>query len=164
MIFVTVGTHEQQFNRLIETMDKWAKMNDEEVIMQIGYSTYESKYCKWQKFFSYQEMIENVKKARIVITHGGPSSFIMPLQQGKIPIVVPRQYIYGEHINNHQFEFVKEVSNRYRNIIWLDDVANLGKTIENYDSISKENDRSIGTNNVLFCNKLINIVKGLVGK
>ena len=25
MIFVTVGTHEQQFNRLIEYMDQWLR-------------------------------------------------------------------------------------------------------------------------------------------
>lgn len=36
MIFVTVGTHEQQFNRLVEYMDKWAIKNDEEVVIQIG--------------------------------------------------------------------------------------------------------------------------------
>ena len=28
MIFVTVGTHEQQFNRLVQYMDKWAKLSE----------------------------------------------------------------------------------------------------------------------------------------
>ena len=32
MIFVTVGTHEQPFNRLVEYMDKWAGEHDEEVV------------------------------------------------------------------------------------------------------------------------------------
>lgn len=31
VIFVTVGTHEQQFNRLVEYMDKWAADHDEKV-------------------------------------------------------------------------------------------------------------------------------------
>ena len=30
MIFVTVGTHEQSFDRLIDYMDKWAGEHDEE--------------------------------------------------------------------------------------------------------------------------------------
>jgi UDP-N-acetylglucosamine transferase subunit ALG13 len=47
-------------------------------------------------------MLENVEKADIVITHGGPSSFIMPLQIGKIPIVVPRQKKYNEHTSLNQ--------------------------------------------------------------
>ena len=92
MIFVTVGTHEQQFNRLVEYMDKWAAEHDEKVVMQTGYSTYEPKHCEWDKLFPYQKMVEMVNEARVVITHGGPSSFIMPLQIGKTPIVVPRQY------------------------------------------------------------------------
>ena len=82
MIFVTVGTHEQPFNRLVEYMDWWAVEHDEEVVMQTGFSTYEPKKATWQKLFPYQEMIKKVDEARIVITHGGPSSFIMPLQIG----------------------------------------------------------------------------------
>ena len=31
------------------------------------------------------QMVKNVADARIVITHGGPASFIMPLQIGKTP-------------------------------------------------------------------------------
>ena len=105
MIFVTVGTHEQQFNRLIEYMDQWASRHGEAVLIQSGYSTYEPKVAKWSKLFSYSEMVKNVKEARIVITHGGPSSFIIPLQMGKTPIVVPRQKKYGEHVNDHQLKF-----------------------------------------------------------
>ena len=51
MIFVTVGTHEQPFNRLIQKIDELRKDNkiQEEVIIQTGFSTYEPKYCrKWQ--------------------------------------------------------------------------------------------------------------------
>lgn len=40
----------------------------------------------WSKLIPYQQMIKNVEDARIVITHGGPASFIMPLQIGKTPI------------------------------------------------------------------------------
>ena len=109
MIFVTVGTHEQPFNRLIECVDDLKKNGiiNEEVVMQTGYSTYEPKYCRWQKLFSYQEMLKLVGEARIVITHGGPSSFIMPLQIGKTPIVVPRRHEFNEHVNDHQVSFSK---------------------------------------------------------
>ena len=74
MIFVTVGTHEQSFNRLIEYIDELRKNQiiKEEVIIQIGFSTYEPKYCKWNRLYSYKQMNQYVKDARIVITHGGP--------------------------------------------------------------------------------------------
>lgn len=41
MIFVTVGTHEQPFNRLMKEIDKIALQldNEEEIIVQYGFST-----------------------------------------------------------------------------------------------------------------------------
>lgn len=98
MIFVTVGTHEQPFNRLIQKIDELKKDGtiQDDVIIQTGFSTYEPKYCQWSKLIPYQQMVKNVADARIVITHGGPASFIMPLQIGKTPIVVPRQHQFNE--------------------------------------------------------------------
>ena len=156
MILVTVGTHEQQFNRLVEYMDEWAGVHEEEVIIQIGYSTYEPKNAKWEKLYPFTKMLKLVEEARIVITHGGPSSFIMPLQVGKTPIVVPRQYKYDEHVNNHQVEFCKEVEDRMGTIVVVEDVENLESIIENYDETKKE--ENIINNNALFCINLESIV------
>ena len=159
MIFVTVGTHEQQFNRLVEYMDKWAAEHDENVIMQTGYSTYEPKHCEWDKLFPYQKMVEMVNEARVVITHGGPSSFIMPLQIGKTPIVVPRQYKYNEHVNNHQVKFCKEVESRMGTIVVVEDIEKLGGVIESYDEIKKEGNNT--SNNAKFCEELDSIVDAI---
>ena len=48
MIFVTVGTHEQPFNRLIQKIDELKKdgIINEDVIIQTGFSTYETSYKK----------------------------------------------------------------------------------------------------------------------
>ena len=163
MIFVTVGTHEQQFNRLIEYMDKWAIENDEEVIIQTGYSTYEPKNCKWQKLFSFQEMCKYVDDARIVITHGGPSSFIAPLQIGKTPIVVPR-YKFNEHVNDHQVNFCREVENRMGTIIVVEEIEKLGEILKKYDEIISGLGNAIKSNNTLFCKKLDAIVDEMFGE
>lgn len=65
MIFVTVGTHEQPFNRLIQKVDELKKdgVITEDVIIQTGFSTYEPKYCQWSKLIPYQQMIKNVADA-----------------------------------------------------------------------------------------------------
>ena len=78
MIFVTVGTHEQQFDRLIRYMDELDL--EEEVMIQRGYSHYEPLHCKWKNLLPYSEMTDYVARARIVITHGGPSSIMMPFR------------------------------------------------------------------------------------
>lgn len=62
MIFVTVGTHEQPFNRLIQKVDELKRdgIIKDDVVMQTGFSTYEPKYCKWSKLIPYQQMVKNV--------------------------------------------------------------------------------------------------------
>ena len=161
MIFVTVGTHEQPFNRLLECIDELKKENviTEEIVMQTGFSTYVPQYCEWKKLFPYNEMVEKVKNARIVITHGGPSSFIMPLQEGKIPIVVPRQKKYGEHVNDHQLEFAKEVEKRQNNIIVVTEMNLLKNVILNYDNIIKNMDTEHESNNTVFNKKFTELVE-----
>ena len=132
MIFVTVGTHEQPFNRLVQEIDNLKRdgVITEDVIIQTGYSTYEPKYCQWDKLIPYKQMIKNVEDARIVITHGGPASFIMPLQIGKTPIVVPRQKKFDEHVNDHQVDFCKEVEKRMGTIIVVEEVEKLGEMMK----------------------------------
>ena len=163
MIFVTVGTHEQQFNRLIKKMDSLAakKIIKEEVFIQTGFSSYEPKCCKWSQWLSYAEMEEKISEAHIVITHGGPSSFIMPLQLGKIPIVVPRAHEYDEHVNNHQVTFVKYVADKKKNIIPIYDVDDIELAIVNYDKLTSQMNREFGSNNERFVEDFEKIVDGL---
>lgn len=162
MIFVTVGTHEQQFNRLVKYMDNWAKLHSESVIIQTGYSTYLPRYASHSDFYSYQQMIQLVKDARIVITHGGPSSFIMPLEIGKIPIVVPRQSAFKEHVNDHQLRFTKEVKERHGTIIVIEDIMDLEKTIQEYDMENENKNAKFSGNNKRFCESLEKIINNLL--
>ena len=164
MIFVTVGTHEQPFNRLIKAVDELKRdgVITEDVIIQTGFSTYEPKYCQWSKLIPYQQMIKNVVDARIVITHGGPASFVMPLQIGKTPIVVPRQKKYDEHVNDHQVEFARNVSERMGTIIPVEDISDLGKIIKNYDEIVANMGHGMSSNNEKFCDELKKIVNELI--
>lgn len=161
MIFVTVGTHEQQFNRLIQEIDRLKREGIilDDVFMQIGYSTYEPQYCQWKKLISYDEMNEMYNKADIIITHGGPASFMKALELKKIPIVVPRQVKYDEHVNDHQVEFVKLVEERYNNIIGVYDINCLEKTIIHFKDIVNKKNISNMSHNKEFNEKLAAIIK-----
>lgn len=164
MIFVTVGTHEQPFNRLVKKIDELVSEGSikEHVVVQTGFSTYEPKNCEWHKMMSFEEMQRCLKDARIVITHGGPSSFIEALQFGKVPIVVPRQEQFHEHVNNHQVDFTKLIAKRMNNIIPVYDIDDLKMTIDNYDQIAKTKNAGESSNNKQFNVKLEKIVDGLV--
>ena len=166
MIFVTVGTHEQQFDRLVACMDRMKEQGilEEEVVIQTGFSTYEPKHCTWSKLLPYQEMVKNVEKARIVITHGGPSSFIMPLQIGKIPIVVPRQKQFGEHVNDHQLEFARAVAERQGTILLAEDMETLQRMLLQYDELVSGMSVGQSSNNEMFNKAFGDLVKGLLAE
>ena len=161
MIFVTVGTHEQPFDRLLKCIDKLIEEGTikEEVICQKGYTDYEPKNYKSEKLISYEKMQENIEKARIVITHGGPASFIAPLSIGKIPIVVPRKKDFNEHVNNHQLDFSKEVEKRMKNIIVAETDDEIEDAIVNYESKIEKMSNKNNSNNKVFCEKLSKVIE-----
>lgn len=160
MIFVTVGTHEQPFDRLISHIDELvaAGVIKEEVVVQIGFSNYEPKHCKWSKLLPHKEVKALVEEARIIVTHGGPASFMMPLELEKIPIVVPRRSSFSEHVNDHQVNFCKEVAQRNGNIIFVEDLEQLGETISNYENIVSGMSLENKSHNAKFNEKFIKMV------
>lgn len=160
MIFVTVGTHEQSFNRLIIKIDDLIEKHiiDEEVIIQVGYSTYNPKYAKFVPFINYSKMEELIKKARIVITHGGPASFMNVISMGKKPIVVPRQLKFKEHINDHQVDFTNKVLLNGYPIYRVMNIEDLEWIIKDYDDMDNYN---IHSNNEYFVSELAKIIKDM---
>ena len=164
MIFVTVGTHEQSFERLVKKVDelKRDKIIDEDVIIQKGYTDYEPRYCESYKLIGYNDMQKYLEDARIIITHGGPASFITPLTIGKIPIVIPRQKDFNEHVNNHQKDFVEQVVARDNSIIPCYNIDDLEKLIKEYDSIVENMKENYKSNNKLFCEKLDEEIKNIL--
>lgn len=96
-----------------------------------------------------------------ILTSGGPASFIMPLQIGKTPIVVPRQHQYNEHVNDHQVEFARNVAQRMGTIIPVEDINTLGDVIMNYDQIVASMGHGMSSNNAKFNEGLEKLVDEL---
>lgn len=162
MIFVTVGTHEQQFNRLIKKIDQLKKDGHikDDVFIQTGFSDYIPESCDWKKFLSYEEMIQKIKDAKIVITHGGPSSFILPLQYGKTPIVVPRMKKYDEHVNDHQVEFCERYNTTFPNRIIL--LENIMKMVEKIELAKMIKGNVNNNNSIIFSQNLNRIIDRII--
>lgn len=112
MIFVTVGTTKFPFERLFKNIDQ--VMVDlgkqEHLIIQKGASRYYFRYPR-SKVFSevpFDKMIDYLKRARIIITHGGPATIFLALKYGRNkPLVVPRSKKFGEHVDEHEVLFAQ---------------------------------------------------------
>lgn len=159
MIFVTVGTHEQQFNRLLEEIDR-LKANGrikDDVFIQTGFSDYEPSHCQWKKLLSYDEMDRYMQDAEVVITHGGPATFMSVFAKGKTPIVVPRQKQFNEHVNDHQLEFAYKLRERYSYYPIINDISELQQAI---DEVGGET--QFESHNLEFCRQLSQTVEDLL--
>lgn len=132
MIFVTVGTHTQPFDRLIEAMDNFAATVSEPVVMQIGCATIEPQHARWFRFAPYDEMQRYSTEARLVVCQGA-TSILVALRQGATVVAVPRRRAFGEAIDDHQVEFVAKLA-KHGFVIGVDEVRLLPEAIHKADA------------------------------
>jgi beta-1,4-N-acetylglucosaminyltransferase len=104
MILVTVGTHNQGFNRLVQAMDELSVQLDEPIVIQRGSSTYEPQHAENFQFATGQHMAQLTSEARVVVSHAAAGAIIVALRQGKPLVVVPRLQRFGEVVDDHQLQ------------------------------------------------------------
>lgn len=131
MILILLGTQDNSFHRLLEEVQKLINKNviTEKVIVQAGRTKYESKDMEIHSLMPEEELKEIMKKADLVITHGGVGSIVMALKMEKKVIAVPRLSEFGEHINNHQIQII-ETFNSQEFLIGITDLKELGNALE----------------------------------
>lgn len=110
MIFVTVGTQDKQFPRLLNAIEDLDL--HEEIVIQSGNTEFESnkKNTKVYKFLPQNEFLNYMKKANQIVTHAGVGTIIQGLKLNKKMIVAPRLKKYGEHVNDHQLQILDTFS------------------------------------------------------
>ena len=122
MIFVSLGTQDKPFNRIIDYVvslkENLKEIKSEKIIMQLG----QTKLLKsdieriksLENIIIYdmlkpEKMKDIIKDADIIITHAGVGTIMECLERNKEIIVVPRKVENSEHVNNHQEEIAYEM-------------------------------------------------------
>lgn len=110
MIFVTLGSQKFQFNRLLIKLDKLVEdcVITEEIFAQIGSSTYIPRNYKYKKFLDRDEFGKMISRCDLFVTHGGTGAIIGAVKKGKKVVAVPRLQKYGEHVDDHQIQLLKQ--------------------------------------------------------
>jgi UDP-N-acetylglucosamine transferase subunit ALG13 len=106
MIFVTIGTTEP-FDRLLRALDT---LDDEELVVQCGDTTTRPRRGRYVDYLPYDDLVDHVRQARVVIAHAGVGTIMTALANGKRPIVVPRRAELGEAVDDHQLELAKRLA------------------------------------------------------
>jgi UDP-N-acetylglucosamine transferase subunit ALG13 len=145
MIFVTVGT-QLGFDRLIKFVDLWAERNPNvDVFCQISHGTYLPQHCNYSKDLSSVEFEKKFKESKVVLAHAGMGSIISALEFQKPLIIMPREFKYGEHRNDHQMATVEKYLDK-EGLYFCHDYESLSDKLNNIDSlISCSNSTNVST-------------------
>lgn len=110
MIFVTLGSQKFQFNRLLKKLDALVEENViiDEIFAQVGNSDYRPQHYKYKTFVNHDEFNNLIEECDLFITHGGTGAIIGAVKKGKKVIAVPRLARYGEHVDDHQMQLLKQ--------------------------------------------------------
>lgn len=111
MIFVTVGT-QFPFDRLILSIDEWAKGKSSIIHAQIGNSLEQYQNIQTYKYLEEEEINQFFRDAKVIVAHAGMGSIINALTLGKHIIVMPRNSELGEHRNMHQYGTAKHLMHK----------------------------------------------------
>lgn len=126
LIFVTVGTCDKSFDRLIKAVDDLAARLSEEVVIQIGISKYLPQNATYFGFCPPHEMESLIDRADLIIAHAGFGNIGQCISKQKRIILVPREKRFDDAIDN-QVELAEYLAERSRGIICLRDVAKLSE-------------------------------------
>lgn len=115
--FVTVGNAKQPFARLLGAIASLIDILPAPVLVQHGHTGCPLDGCHLTAFMQMAEFERAVGSARVLITHGGAGSVLHALRAGKRPVVMPRVRRLGEHVDDHQVEFVQALASRGKVLI-----------------------------------------------
>lgn len=130
-VLVTVGLERKPFDRMLRAVDEAVGKGwiPSDTLVQRGHTLFPCQYCKPIPFLSFDELRDAVRQTDLVIAHGGVGSVLLALEEGKIPLVIPRRRDLGEHVDNHQIEFVKRMEGEGR-VMAAYDTRELNRVLE----------------------------------
>lgn len=111
MILVSLGTHEQPFDRLLEIVAPLAQ--EDSLVIQHGHTPPSTDMrASWIEFTSYDELVGLMSDAEAVICHAGVGTIMSALGVGKCPVVVARRARFDEHVDDHQVQITSAFAER----------------------------------------------------
>lgn len=157
MIFVTLGTQDKTFERLLIEIDRLIekKVINDEIIVQAGNTVYKSKNMEIFDFIDMKNFDVYIRKCDILITHGGVGSILNGIDNQKKVLAVARLEKYDEHENDHQIQIISEFVKRNL-IVGCLEVDQLEEKIL---ELSKFESIGYDSNNNQFCRLVENLIE-----
>lgn len=106
--FVTLGSHDQPFDRLLSLVDEATARGllPMPVVAQVGASNGDWPALTTIPYLSPAAFADHVERASVVVTHGGAGAIATVLRSGARPLVLARRASRDEHVDDHQMQLV----------------------------------------------------------
>jgi UDP-N-acetylglucosamine transferase subunit ALG13 len=134
LIFVTVGTHQQPFDRLLRAL---GRLDAGELVVQHGPAEPPPGVVRAEPYMPFEQVLACMREAETVITHAGVGSILCARREDHVPIVVPRRHDLGEHVDDHQAELTRALEPR-GGIVAVWDTADLAAAVARSTRIADE--------------------------
>lgn len=115
--FVTLGNATQPFERLLKAVESAMDLLPKPVLVQHGATPLRFAGCEAFPFMGMDEFGERIRESSLLIMHAGAGSLVHAVDAGKVPIVMPRERAYGEHVDDHQVELSEALAAHGRVIL-----------------------------------------------
>jgi UDP-N-acetylglucosamine transferase subunit ALG13 len=101
----------------------------EPIVVQHGSSDVRADNAVNVGFLPFDELVDRVRAARLVVCHAGVGSVMVALANGKLPVVVPRLRRFREAVDDHQLFFARRLASAGL-VTLVDDLDELSSVIE----------------------------------
>lgn len=109
---VSLGTMERySFHRLVGRLIEILP-EEADVLWQTGTTDVGGMGIDGRVTVPGDELQEAMREADVVVAHAGTGTALTALECGKVPVLVPRERLYGEHVDDHQQQTAAELTAR----------------------------------------------------
>jgi UDP-N-acetylglucosamine--N-acetylmuramyl-(pentapeptide) pyrophosphoryl-undecaprenol N-acetylglucosamine transferase len=110
--FVSLGTHDAPFDRLLAMVDDAVEAGvlPRPLLAQSGSSVYGARNFHLTPWLSRDEFSDAISNSRYVIGHAGAALASAALKNGRKPLLLPRRKRFGEHVDDHQIELANKLA------------------------------------------------------
>lgn len=111
-LVVTLGTYRgYSFSRLVRRLLDVIP-SDAEVLWQTGDTDAGEFGISGHYAIPERDLTNAMRDADVVIAHAGVGTALAAFEVGKCPVLVPRRFSLGEHVDDHQIQIAKELDRR----------------------------------------------------
>lgn len=115
-VLALVGTDHHPFDRMVKTVDemkiRFANSGEDiHYLVQFG-TAQPPEHAQGVDYLTKDAVQQEINRADLILSHGGPSTIVEILRSGQLPLVLPRDPQRGEHVDGHQQRFAQHMANQ----------------------------------------------------